>query len=59
VGLLIARDDVSLVGMMCLNMSNERDPLKGRQLPETARRLPGWCGAERKQSFQPLRAPRP
>jgi 2-oxoisovalerate dehydrogenase E1 component alpha subunit len=33
VGLLIARDDVSLVEMMCLNMSNERDPLKGRQLP--------------------------
>jgi 2-oxoisovalerate dehydrogenase E1 component alpha subunit len=33
VGLLIARDDVSLVDMMCLNMSNTRDPLKGRQLP--------------------------
>jgi 2-oxoisovalerate dehydrogenase E1 component alpha subunit len=32
-GLLIARDDVSLVEMMCLNMSNERDPLRGRQLP--------------------------
>ena len=32
-GLLIARDDVSLVEMMCLNMSNTRDPLKGRQLP--------------------------
>jgi 2-oxoisovalerate dehydrogenase E1 component subunit alpha len=33
VGLLLAREDVSLVEMMCLNMSNERDPLKGRQLP--------------------------
>src|SRR5919201_733948 len=33
VGLLMARDDVSLVEMMCLNMSNERDPVKGRQLP--------------------------
>ena len=32
-GLLIARDDVSLVEMMCQNMSNERDPLKGSQLP--------------------------
>jgi 2-oxoisovalerate dehydrogenase E1 component subunit alpha len=32
-GLLIAREDVPLVDMMCLNMSNERDPVKGRQLP--------------------------
>ncbi|MGV8892820.1 MAG: 3-methyl-2-oxobutanoate dehydrogenase (2-methylpropanoyl-transferring) subunit alpha [Burkholderiaceae bacterium] len=30
--ILIARD-VSLVDMMCQLMSNERDPLKGRQLP--------------------------
>jgi 2-oxoisovalerate dehydrogenase E1 component alpha subunit len=33
VGLLIAREDVPLLEMMCQNMSNERDPLKGRQLP--------------------------
>jgi 2-oxoisovalerate dehydrogenase E1 component alpha subunit len=32
-GLLLARDDVSLVDMICELMSNERDPLKGRQLP--------------------------
>lgn len=31
--LLIARDDVPLVDMMCQLLSNERDPLKGRQLP--------------------------
>ena len=32
-GLLLARDDVSMVDMMCQLMSNERDPLEGRQLP--------------------------
>jgi 2-oxoisovalerate dehydrogenase E1 component alpha subunit len=32
-GLLLARDDISLVEMMCQLMSNERDPMKGRQLP--------------------------
>jgi 2-oxoisovalerate dehydrogenase E1 component alpha subunit len=32
-GLLLARDDVSMVDMMCQLMSNGRDPLKGRQLP--------------------------
>ena len=32
-GLLLARDDVAMVDMMCQLMSNERDPLKGRQLP--------------------------
>ncbi len=32
-GLLLARDDIPLVEMMCQLMSNERDPLKGRQLP--------------------------
>jgi 2-oxoisovalerate dehydrogenase E1 component alpha subunit len=32
-GLLLARDDVSMVDMICQLMSNERDPLKGRQLP--------------------------
>jgi 2-oxoisovalerate dehydrogenase E1 component alpha subunit len=32
-GLLLARDDVSLVELMCQLMSNEGDPLKGRQLP--------------------------
>ncbi len=31
-GILIARD-VSIVEMMCQLLSNERDPLKGRQLP--------------------------
>ena len=31
--LLLARDDVSMVEMICQLMSNERDPLKGRQLP--------------------------
>lgn len=31
--LLMARDDVSLVDLICQLMSNERDPLKGRQLP--------------------------
>jgi 2-oxoisovalerate dehydrogenase E1 component alpha subunit len=33
VGLLMAREDVPLVEMMCMNMSNERDPMRGRQLP--------------------------
>ncbi len=32
-GLLLARDDVSMVDMMCQLMSNRRDALKGRQLP--------------------------
>jgi 2-oxoisovalerate dehydrogenase E1 component alpha subunit len=32
-GLLLARDDVDMVEMMCQAMSNQRDPLKGRQLP--------------------------
>ncbi|MEP6965463.1 MAG: thiamine pyrophosphate-dependent enzyme, partial [Polaromonas sp.] len=32
-GLLLARDDVSMVEMICQLMSNEADPLKGRQLP--------------------------
>ncbi len=32
-GLLLARDDISLVEMMCQLMSNEKDPIKGRQLP--------------------------
>ena len=32
-GLLLAREDVSIVEMICQLMSNERDPLKGRQLP--------------------------
>ncbi|HEX7383782.1 MAG TPA: thiamine pyrophosphate-dependent enzyme, partial [Burkholderiaceae bacterium] len=31
--LLLARDDVSMVEMMCQLFSNERDPMKGRQLP--------------------------
>ncbi|TMH31574.1 MAG: 3-methyl-2-oxobutanoate dehydrogenase (2-methylpropanoyl-transferring) subunit alpha [Betaproteobacteria bacterium] len=32
-GLLLARDDVSLVEMICQLLSNEHDPIKGRQLP--------------------------
>src|SRR5262245_57078343 len=32
-GLLLARDDGPMVELMCQLMSNERDPLKGRQLP--------------------------
>ncbi len=32
-GLLLARDDVSMVDLMCQLLSNQRDPLKGRQLP--------------------------
>lgn len=32
-GLLLARDDIDRVEMMCQAMSNERDPMKGRQLP--------------------------
>jgi 2-oxoisovalerate dehydrogenase E1 component alpha subunit len=32
-GLLLARDDVPMAEMMCQLMSNEHDPLKGRQLP--------------------------
>ena len=32
-GLLLGRDDVSMVELMCQLMSNERDPMKGRQLP--------------------------
>ncbi len=31
--LLLARDDVSMVELICQLMSNERDPLRGRQLP--------------------------
>jgi 2-oxoisovalerate dehydrogenase E1 component alpha subunit len=32
-GLLLSRDDVSMVELICQLMSNERDPMKGRQLP--------------------------
>jgi len=32
-GLLLARDDVNMVEMICQLYSNENDPLKGRQLP--------------------------
>ncbi len=32
-GLLLARDDIDLVELICQLMSNEADPLKGRQLP--------------------------
>jgi 2-oxoisovalerate dehydrogenase E1 component alpha subunit len=31
--LLLVRDDISMAEMICQLMSNERDPLKGRQLP--------------------------
>lgn len=32
-GLLLARDDLDVVELMCQVLSNQRDPLKGRQLP--------------------------
>jgi 2-oxoisovalerate dehydrogenase E1 component alpha subunit len=32
-GLLLARDDIDMVEMICQLMSNQRDPMKGRQLP--------------------------
>jgi 2-oxoisovalerate dehydrogenase E1 component alpha subunit len=32
-GLLLVRDDIPMVEMICQLMSNERDPLMGRQLP--------------------------
>ena len=32
-GLLLSRDDISMVELMCQLMSNVRDPNKGRQLP--------------------------
>ena len=32
-GLLLTRDDIPMAEMMCQLMSNERDPMKGRQLP--------------------------
>jgi 2-oxoisovalerate dehydrogenase E1 component alpha subunit len=32
-GLLLSRDDIDMVELMCQLMSNECDPLKGRQLP--------------------------
>ena len=32
-GLLLVRDDVALTEMICQLLSNERDPIKGRQLP--------------------------
>lgn len=32
-GLLISRDDVPLADLICQLLSNERDPMKGRQLP--------------------------
>ncbi len=32
-GLLIAREDVDVVELMCQLLSNSRDPLRGRQLP--------------------------
>ena len=32
-GLLLSRDDISMVELMCQLLSNQRDPIKGRQLP--------------------------
>ena len=32
-GLLLARDDIDMVELMCQLLSNARDPMKGRQLP--------------------------
>ena len=32
-GLLLSRDDISMVELMCQLMSNELDPIRGRQLP--------------------------
>ena len=32
-GLLLARDDIDIVELICQLMSNSRDPLRGRQLP--------------------------
>jgi 2-oxoisovalerate dehydrogenase E1 component alpha subunit len=32
-GLLLSRDDIDMVELMCQLMSNEKDPIKGRQLP--------------------------
>jgi 2-oxoisovalerate dehydrogenase E1 component alpha subunit len=32
-GLLLSRDDISMVELICQLMSNQRDPIKGRQLP--------------------------
>jgi 2-oxoisovalerate dehydrogenase E1 component alpha subunit len=32
-GLLLSRDDIPMAELMCQLMSNERDPMKGRQLP--------------------------
>ncbi len=32
-GLLLARDDIDVVELMCQLLSNKRDPLRGRQLP--------------------------
>jgi 2-oxoisovalerate dehydrogenase E1 component alpha subunit len=32
-GLLLARDDISMVELMCQLLSNQRDPIRGRQLP--------------------------
>ena len=32
-GLLLAREDISMVELMCQLLSNARDPVKGRQLP--------------------------
>ncbi|WHZ11569.1 MAG: Branched-chain alpha-keto acid dehydrogenase, E1 component, alpha subunit [Burkholderiaceae bacterium] len=32
-GLLLSRDDISMVELICQLMSNEMDPIKGRQLP--------------------------
>jgi 2-oxoisovalerate dehydrogenase E1 component alpha subunit len=32
-GLLLSRDDIDMVELMCQLMSNEKDPVKGRQLP--------------------------
>ncbi|MBS0305012.1 MAG: 3-methyl-2-oxobutanoate dehydrogenase (2-methylpropanoyl-transferring) subunit alpha [Proteobacteria bacterium] len=32
-GLLLARDDIPIVEMMCQLMSNARDPMRGRQMP--------------------------
>ena len=32
-GLLLSRDDIPMAELMCQLMSNERDPLRGRQLP--------------------------
>jgi len=57
-GLLLARDDIDIVELMCQLLSNERDPLRGRQLPGSRCRPPAATRCRRRRRARRTWCPR-